>query len=208
MRKAVLGSVVAAALCGWCPPALGQSWGKKGSVTLSVERVFGLHWMHTEITNPSAPPSPSNPSDRTLTVFGIGWYRSETAYHNPRAAIDFFITDNLSLGGAIGLYAWGSDGDRQGFLIAPRIGYAVRLSDRVGLWPRGGFTYFSEEPAGGGANYTQFALSGEAMFAFLFQDSWAILAGPTLDLGLAGGVGDANFRQHSLGLAIGLMGIL
>jgi hypothetical protein len=201
MRKATILTAVFAALATWCPRAHAQTFGEQGLVTLSLERVFGLHWMHTSIDRPA----PDGDYRRDVTVFGLGWYRSETAYHNPRAGVDFFVIDRVSLGGSLGLYAWGSDGDRQGILFEPRIGYAVSITPAVAFWPRGGFTFFSEEDSGG-PTYTQFALSGEGMFAFLPRESWAILVGPTLDLGITGEVRDTRFIQHALGIAVGLMG--
>jgi hypothetical protein len=201
MRKAIILTAVFAAFAAWCPRAHAQTFGEQGMVTLSVERAFGFHWVHTSIDRPA----PAGDTQSDLTVFGLGWYRSQTAYHNPRAGVDVFVIDRLSLGGSLGIYAWTSDGDRQGILFEPRIGYAATISPAVAFWPRGGFTFFSEE-ADGGPTYSQFAFSAEGMFVFLPQPSWAILLGPTLDLGITGEEGDNRFTQHALGIAVGLMG--
>jgi len=201
MRKAIVVAVGAALVCS-CPLAMAQDFGSQGTVTLSAERVFGLNWTH------SRREFPNNNVDRSsITTFGIGWYRSESAFNNPRAAADFFVIDRLSLGGSLGFYLWGDDGDRQGIIFAPRVGYAAPLSEAISIWPRGGLTFYSEEPPGGGDDYTQFALSGECMFTFFPQDTWAILAGPTLDLGLTGDEGDNDFSQYSFGIHAGIMGV-
>src|SRR5688500_8889384 len=70
---------------------------RKGDVTIAVERIFGLHTWHTEIEGQDA---------GDATAFGLMWLRSETAFHQPRAAIDFFLTDGLSLGGSVAYYSW------------------------------------------------------------------------------------------------------
>jgi hypothetical protein len=189
----------AAALMAWSQAGKAQTFSDQGSVTLSLERAFGLHWVGTDFDR-----GQNNHDD--VVVFGFGWYRSETAYHNPRAGVDGFVIDHLSLGGTVGIYGWGADRDRTGFIVSPRVGYGALLGKSVGIWPRGGLTFFSED--NGGPNYTQFAFSGECMFAFFPQSSWAVLLGPTLDLGLFGEYGNTDFHQHSVGLAVGMMGIL
>jgi hypothetical protein len=204
MRKAIVVAAGAALMCS-CPLAMAQDFGSQGTVTLSAERVFGLNWTRSRIET-NGGPNDGRVDKRDVTTFGIGWYRSETAFNNPRAAADVFVIDRLSLGGSLGFYVWGDDGDRQGIIFAPRVGYAVPLSDTIAIWPRGGLTFISEEE--GNTDYTQFALSGECMFAFFLQDTWAVLAGPTLDLGLTGDVEDNDFNQYSLGIHAGIMGVL
>lgn len=178
--------------------ASAQAHPRKGQVTIAIERAFGFHMLHTEIED----------QDRDMSSFGLLWMRSEGAFHQPRAAIDFFLTDGLSLGGTVAFYTWGGDGDRDGLLLSPRVGYGMGLGDSVTFWPRGGITYFSEEGDGGGPEYTQLALSGEAMFVIWPRRDWGILLGPTIDLGLTGEVGDADFRQQAFGVTFGLLGSL
>jgi hypothetical protein len=183
--------------------ASAQPLPKKGGVAIALERGFGFTTTHTEI---------EGQEDRDVTAFGLMWMRSETAFHQPRAAVDFFVTDGLSLGGALGFYSWGGDGDRSGFLLYPRVGYGIGLGHSVTLWPRGGLSYYSEEESGGGAKYTQLAISGECQFLLWPTRSWAIMLGPTLDLGVSGevsgGPNDADFSQRSIGLTFGMLGAL
>jgi hypothetical protein len=182
--------------------ASAQASPRRGQVTIAVERVFGFHMLHTEIEGPGGD------QEADLSSLGLMWMRSESAFHQPRAAIDFFLTDGLSLGGSIAFYSWGDDSDRNGFLLYPRVGYGIGLGDSVTFWPRGGITYFSEEAPGGNPEYTQVALSGEAMFVIWPRRDWGFLLGPTIDLGLTGEVGDADFRQQAFGVTFGLLGSL
>lgn len=183
--------------------ASAQPLPQKGGVAIALERGFGFTSTHTDI---------EGQDDRDVTEFGLLWMNSETAFHRPRAAVDFFLTDGLSLGGSLGFYSWGGDGERSGFLLYPRVGYAIGLGHSVTLWPRGGISYFSEETPGGGATFTQLAISGECQFLLWPTRSWAIMMGPTLDLGVSGEVqtdpGDADFSQRSFGLTFGLLGAL
>jgi hypothetical protein len=184
--------------------ASAQPLPQKGGVAIALERGFGFTTTHTEIDGQD--------DDRDVTQFGLMWMRSETAFHQPRAAVDFFVTDGLSLGGALGFYSWGGDGDRSGFLLYPRVGYAVGLGHSVTLWPRGGLSYYSEEEAGGNPKYTQLAISAECQFLLWPTRSWAIMLGPTLDLGvsgeISGGPNDTDFSQRSIGVTFGLLGAL
>lgn len=179
--------------------ALAQAQPHKGQVTIALERVFGFHTWHTEI---------EGQEDRDASAFGLLWLRSETAFHQPRAAVDFFVTDGLSLGGSLGFYSWSGDAERTGFLLYPRVGYGISLGDSVTFWPRGGLTYFSEEPPGGDPEYTQLAMSFEAMFVLWARRDWGIQIAPTIDLGLSGEAGDADFSQRALGVTFGMLGSL
>jgi hypothetical protein len=73
---------------------------------------------------------------------------------------DFFIIDHLSLGGVIELTTQSQSVTRPtngnatqtidhptttGFAFIPRVGYLVALSDRFGIWPRGGIGYASRQ---------------------------------------------------------------
>ncbi len=73
---------------------------------------------------------------------------------------DFFIIDNLSLGGVVELTTQSQSVTRPtnqnvtqtfdlpsttGFAFIPRVGYLFALSDRWGIWPRGGLGYASRQ---------------------------------------------------------------
>ena len=121
---------------------------RAGKVLVSLERVFGLHYWHTSVERAN----PLNGDDVSSgTVIGIGWYGARSPYHWGRAAVDGFIIDRLSLGGSIGFYSQSGDADGSGFLIYPRVGYVIPISNVFSFWPRGGFSYMHFEntsPAG------------------------------------------------------------
>jgi hypothetical protein len=174
--------------------ASAQTLGRSHDVTLGFERMFGIHWTSWTQDN-----GPANDTSDSGIDAGFGWDRTG-AYHLPRVAVDFFVIERLSLGGALGFYDHEGDGG-DGFILAPRVGYAIDLSQRWAFWPRGGLSYYSE------GNYNQVALSAEGQFVFLPQPSWGLMFGPTLDLGLSGERNNDDYREHAMGLTFGGVGI-
>ncbi|MGC4086926.1 MAG: hypothetical protein QM756_03305 [Polyangiaceae bacterium] len=169
-----------------------------GKVSVALERVFGLHYMHEEVQ------FPNGTSDvHSATAVGLGWYGARSFYHWGRAAVDGFVINRLSLGGSIGFYNQSGDGNDSGFLIYPRVGYVVPISSVFSFWPRGGFSFVSFN------NSSLFGLGAEAMFVASPREGWGILFGPTFDFGFAGHAGNQNndWTHFSLGFpAVGLMG--
>lgn len=61
-----------------------------------------------------------------------------------RPAVDYFIIDNLSLGGFLGLnYDHVPTGHSTSFSIGPRIGYNIPLSALFSVWPKAGLSFAS-----------------------------------------------------------------
>jgi len=61
-----------------------------------------------------------------------------------RPAVDYFVIDNLSLGGFLGVeYNSSPGGSSTVFAIGPRVGYNVPLSRMFSIWPKIGFSFAS-----------------------------------------------------------------
>lgn len=61
-----------------------------------------------------------------------------------RPSIDYFVMDNLSVGGFVGLdYTSDPGGHTTTFAIGPRVGYNLAFSERFSVWPKLGFSYTS-----------------------------------------------------------------
>jgi len=59
-----------------------------------------------------------------------------------RPAVDYFVVNNVSVGGFIGLdYTSTSGGHTTSFAIGPRVGYNFAFSERFSFWPKLGFSY-------------------------------------------------------------------
>jgi hypothetical protein len=55
---------------------------------------------------------------------------------------DYFIIDNLSIGGFVSFdYSKSGAGDGTRIGIGPRVGYNLKLSDMLSIWPKAGFAY-------------------------------------------------------------------
>lgn len=177
--------------------AWAQTFGEKGTIAISAERLFGFTYDSGTTTQ--------NGQDRSDHVTGLSLLSSPVStslgnavwggYGSPRVAGDYFLIDKLSLGAAIGYAHWSlnhqealgntetsTSGDS--FTFAPRVGYLINFTDVIGFWPRAGFTYrtFSFEQASG----HDLALTLEAPFTFAPIPHVVFWAGPTLDLGLSG----------------------
>jgi hypothetical protein len=130
-------------------------------------------------------------------------------YEIPRLAVDGFITDKITVGGALIFARLSPDrgGDETIFTISPRVGFMLPLSANIGLWPRGGFTYYNDDQAG--VTVSGFALDLEGMFVFKLIDRFAIVAGPVIDIGLTGSVSaagnSADERISNFGIRAGVL---
>jgi hypothetical protein len=122
-----------------------------------------------------------------------------------RPAIDYFVIDNLSVGGFVGLdYAHSSGSHTTTFSIGPRVGYNFSLSERFSIWPKAGFSYSTtsvsanqdQTDVGGGAVQTTTLSSSSSGLAlnlfvpFMFHpvEHFFLGFGPALDVDLTGDV--------------------
>lgn len=178
-------------------------FGAQGQLAISAERLFGVYYVHAGYH----PPAPNPDSYMSATAIGFGWNMDPDAssFTQSRAGVDYFVIDRLSLGAALGLYAVGGhDHPPQdtGFLLAPRVGYAVDLGRVASFWPRGGITYYSH------GDYHNFGLTGEGNFALFPRPNWAFLITPFFDAGPFGGVGNTDYTEITLGVTFGIVGVI
>ena len=204
--------------------AWAQTFGEKGQIAISAERLFGFTYDSARVTQ--------NGQDTTGSVTHFSLLSSPVTvtgerfvwagFNSPRVAGDYFVINRLSVGAALG-YAHGSatttrpgalgentfSGDS--FTFAPRVGYFLTFNDKIGFWPRGGLTYrtYSAENAGG----HDLAFTLEAPFAFTLIPHVVFWAGPTADLGFAGSqyvqaagaTTSFDFNAIEIGLQTGLV---
>jgi hypothetical protein len=174
-------------------PAAAQAFGNKHDMLFSAERLMGVYFLDESQGGPG-------PQNSSSTHIGLGIApngASRSPYLLPRLGFDYFVIDNLSIGGSLGFGDYDPEGGdaQSGALVAPRVGYALEFSKVIGFWPRGGFTYrnFGRDE--------EFALTLEAMFYAAPVEHFAITFGPLMDLGIAGTAGEAkNFALFSAGL--------
>lgn len=221
MRKLItITTFMTATLAAGSALAQVEDFGKSGTMAFSAERLFAFQKTNVDFELPNG-----TSRDLDRTGFGIGWGAPVYPFALPRFGFDFFVIDNLSVGGSLG-YANlddddgdpDTDDDTSIFLFAPRVGYWVGIGSVVGFWPRGGFSYHSLNPPGGNNDESGLALTLEAMFAIGPVEHFAFLVGPTLDLDFVGsrerGCGAAPFddecdvKYTTFGIQFGVMGWL
>jgi len=209
--------------------AWAQDFGEKGTIAISAERLFGFTYDSARVTQNGQDTKASvthfSLLSSPVSIGGNGGNAGVWAgFNSPRVAGDYFVIDRLSVGAALGYAHWsatvelpGPGGDEttatgDSFTFAPRAGYFLTFTDKIGFWPRAGFTYrtYSAEEAGG----HDFAFTLEAPFAFTLIPHVAFWAGPTLDLGITGSqhvtspqgtTTSVDFNALSFGLQTGLV---
>jgi len=217
MRKWVAALAFSAATLGASSAfAQMENFGKSGSMGFSAERLFAFYKARVSYELPNG-----EDEDYDYSGFGFGMGANSYPFNWPRLAFDYFVIDQLSIGGALGYASFDDDndnrvsgGDSEAFLLAPRVGYWIPIGGVVGFWPRGGFTYHSLDPDGADNNQSGFALTLEGMFGIGPVENFAFLAGPTIDWDFTGNRecriqnrdDECDTRYRSFGLQVGLMG--
>jgi hypothetical protein len=165
------------------PAAAAEAFGQQGDIAFSAERLMGIYFLNDE------------PFSGTLV--GLGASPSAHPYTTARFGFDGFVVNKLSLGGS---FVFTSDSPKRGgnsteVLLAPRVGYALQISDAFGFWPRAGFTYRNND------GNDELALTLEAMFYGSPVQHFAFTFGPVFDLGLVGSGNEAvNFGLLTAGI--------
>lgn len=108
-----------------------------------------------------------------------------------RPAVDYFVADNLSVGGFLGLdYGKTGGSSSTAISIGPRVGYNIPLSEMFSVWPKVGFSFSSTSskypaPEPDRSN-TAFQLNLFAPFLLHPAQHFFIGFGPALDVDLSG----------------------
>ena len=115
-----------------------------------------------------------------------------------RPAVDYFVANNFSVGGFIGLdYVKAADSHATTFAIGPRVGYNLAFSEKFTVWPKLGFSYSSTDVStevstgpdtttSTGASGSHIALNVFVPVMFHPVQHFFIGFGPALDTDLSG----------------------
>jgi hypothetical protein len=192
------------ALCGTLllpAAASAQDFGTAGRFAIAAERITSIH--HSSSTEEEDDEEPVTTSYTNIALFANPLGGITSRYSFPRIGADYFVTDGLSIGAALGIIHSSNkfeteEGDAtverdgptiSGLLLSPRVGYAFMFEDNIGIWPRAGITYVgmgSETDDGLESSSKLWALSIEVPFVFVPVPHVAFTAAPALDLGLGG----------------------
>jgi hypothetical protein len=136
--------------------------------TLSIDQVAGFR-VNTSGFSYAGPIgfATSSYSETGFNNTGDTTTKTTTFWLAPSA--DYFVIDHLSVGGLIELTTTSQSITRPinpntqqttdlptttGISFIPRVGYLFAISDRFGIWPRGGLGYASRQTASADANST------------------------------------------------------
>jgi hypothetical protein len=110
-----------------------------------------------------------------------------------RPAIDYFVVNNVSVGGFVGLeYVKAGEAHSTTFAIGPRVGYNFAFSERFSFWPKLGFSYSNSNasgtplPPGASVSGNHLALNVFAPVMFHPVQHFFLGFGPALDTDLTG----------------------
>lgn len=125
-----------------------------------------------------------------------------------RPAFDWFVMNDLSLGGFVGVeYNSSPGGDSSVISVGPRVGYNVPLSARTSLWPKVGLSLASttiedEGAVGGGDEESNTSVQLNLFAPFMFHpvQHFFLGLGPALDVDLSG---DAKATTIAARLTLG-----
>jgi hypothetical protein len=190
----------------------GAAFGSKGRFAVSAERLFGyVHVAQTQNGSDANAPSGTTTTN-SYSLLGTSINSVASVFTFPRVAFDAFVTPGLSVGAAVTYFHLASSNDFafggppntlstttiSGYLLAPRVGYALRVGRTVWVWPRAGITYASfsnsgtfgtasAPPNSTSTNSTRVAaITVEAPVAIALGSQAVILVGPTVDIGISG----------------------
>lgn len=169
--------------------------GTPGTLVFGAERLFGIYFSHQSMEGVG-----DVEYELDAFVFGVGWSANASPLTIPRVGGDYFLDEHLTVGGNLGLYVAGGDADDTGVYVGGRVGYSLRLSHEISFWPRGGIAFAAAEET------SAFVINLEGMFTLSPAENWAVLAGPVLDLGLAGERNDDDYSEILFGIMVGMVG--
>ncbi len=145
------------------PPTLSD----QGQIIVGAERVFGVTLSSVRQDVAGTPLSITD----SYTNVGLLWGYPTTVHNVPRFGLDYTVIDNLTIGFSGGFFSSSSKRKSEGgvgsteredgptfteWLISPRVGYIVDVSEKLSIWLRGGVTLFgsSSKSEGTGAQPT------------------------------------------------------
>ncbi len=180
----------------------------QGSFAFSAERLFGYYSYKGTASQPDTQDTQNG------NQFSFLWASNRTAGDVaatnvdavPRLGFDFFVTDGLTLGTAVGYYSaagtykheqvgqprdTGDLPDISALAFAPRAGYLFRLGSHAAVWPRIGLTYVTEtekRPGNNDSTVNLLQTDFEALLVLAPMSHFAIEIGPVLDVPASGSI--------------------
>ncbi|GAC1365633.1 MAG: hypothetical protein NVS3B10_10580 [Polyangiales bacterium] len=198
---AMLGTMSALAQDG--APKTVAGFGQRAHTVLQIDDVFGIRSNTVSSDDSRGRSQTQTIDDKWLfpNLFG------------PRLGIHGIADNGVTYGALLGLWhlrpvGKGSDNADSitFFTIAPRLGYAGALQEKVGYWVRGGPSLIYARAKSDDAYYLDLSL--EAYLVWTPTAHFGVTVGPEVDLGLAGHEGGSSghaAKIGSFGLGAGML---
>ncbi len=200
------------------------NFGDRGQLVITAENLFGftLERIGTDQAN-------DNETSDTLSNFGL--FHRTTNFRGPWVGAHYFVIPNLSLGATLGFVTTGGShtetvrgtsvtGDLSSsftFIVLPKVGYYLALTNMLGFWFRGGLGYWrtsTSNPNNDSGTARGFGfLSVDALFTVTPVQYFGFYVGPQGNLSFAGSYAvtdnqnrtvswDSTFRSFSIDAGI------
>lgn len=193
-------------------PAGAQVLGNSGDAVFGAERLFGVRNERFDVDGAA--------NETEATTISIGAAGALLPENVPRLSFDYLAARKFSIGGAIGYSSTSfSDAannplsggpDTKTFLLVGRAGFLHMFGRVLGIWPRGGFTYYSTSFDDADMDLSSIDLTIECMFPIVIAPHFGFLTGLSFDQSLNGTWerpgGDVDFDARSIALQFGLFG--
>jgi hypothetical protein len=171
----------------------------------------------TAAAGSSAPPAPFGAKDsRALgLVVDLGAANSGLATHplgvGIRTTLDSFVLDHVSIGGQFGFEYADTYGSFYNVGGGPRVGYALRLGDKLALWPMVVLTYDAGTvpvaPSTGTSSLQDVRVGGQLPLILTLGGQVAFEMGPVASTDVWRSVGGQDAAHVGLiGLRTGIVG--
>jgi hypothetical protein len=202
--------------------AQAQQFGDRGQLVITAENLFGFSTERVAVDQ-----SNDSESSDTNNQFGLFYRGAVASSTRGWVGAHYFVIPNLSIGATLGLQTAGGssttttrgttvttdDPSRFGFVLLPKVGYALMLNNMLGFWFRGGpgFTRASSSNANndGGTAQSYWFLSLDALFVITPVQYFGFYVGPQGNFSFAGSVSsttpmgvttsvDSSYRSFSI----------
>lgn len=151
-----------------------------------------------------------NDSESSTTVTNFGLFHRTTIYRGPWVGAHYFVIPNLSIGATLGFVATGGSNTstQRGtsvttdldsgftFIVLPKVGYYLALTNMLGFWFRGGPGFWrtstSDADNDSGTAQSFWFLSVDALFTVTPVNYFGFYVGPQGNFSFAGSYSSTN----------------
>ncbi len=208
------------------PPAAGggsdapaTAFGHAGQLAISWDQAIGTQQMSVNGLGGGGAPAIGAPASWSMLDFqyaSLSNNEGSVTHFGLAPAADYFVIDNLSVGGQVllGIASYSPGGGGQGatgttFGIAPQVGYNLGLTDNISFWPKLQVAYQNTSWSNNGGGSSRFGLGIFAPFLYHPVNHFFAGIGPNFSTDLSSSVTPAGPGAQSVdGVKVTEFGIM